>query len=300
MLLQNITLYNQYPGRQSAFQCANERNQSGLRAQSELTRFVGASGYNNIMSTFESIPRGYTHTGGALLLSRTAGGMSTANEMVGSGTFTGAGSLGMNVSAYLSGSSTLTFTIGALGNFSTALSGLGEIAASIAGAVKLYANLSGGSNVLFNIAGGGTLNSNLSGIGSITNPTLNALVNIYATVSGNGDITTLSLASGNYITSNLSGDSTLVASFANTPGWIQCHIYVNEAHGQLTAADVAVAVWNELAASHISPVTMGGKMNAAGTAGDPWTANLSGYPSGTAGGSMNQVVSNSNIIPALL
>lgn len=42
-------------------------------------------------------------------------------------------------------------------------------------------------------------------------------------------------------------------------------------------------VWNATAADYNTALTMGAKVNAAGTAGDPWGADLSGYAPGTAG-----------------
>lgn len=53
--------------------------------------------------------------------------------------------------------------------------------------------------------------------------------------------------------------------------------------GGMTPAGVAAAVWDALAADHDLAGTMGQKLNAAGTAGDPWTADLDDYAEGTAG-----------------
>jgi hypothetical protein len=47
--------------------------------------------------------------------------------------------------------------------------------------------------------------------------------------------------------------------------------------------DQTAAVWDALAADFNTALTMGAKVNAAGTAGDPWGADLSGYAPGTAG-----------------
>lgn len=50
------------------------------------------------------------------------------------------------------------------------------------------------------------------------------------------------------------------------------------------AADIASAVWDALAASYNTALTMGAKLNASGAASDPWTAALPGaYSSGQAG-----------------
>ncbi len=51
----------------------------------------------------------------------------------------------------------------------------------------------------------------------------------------------------------------------------------------ITAADIADAVWDKSSADHNTALTMGAKLNGAGNAGDPWTADLSTYGPGTAG-----------------
>lgn len=50
-----------------------------------------------------------------------------------------------------------------------------------------------------------------------------------------------------------------------------------------TAAAIAAAVWDEPSGDHNSPDTTGNKLNSASAAGDPWTAALSGYGTGSAG-----------------
>lgn len=54
----------------------------------------------------------------------------------------------------------------------------------------------------------------------------------------------------------------------------------------MTPAGVAQAVWAAVASEFDAAGTMGQKVNAAGTAGDPWTADLSGYADGAAGYSL--------------
>lgn len=58
----------------------------------------------------------------------------------------------------------------------------------------------------------------------------------------------------------------------------------------MTPSGVAQAVWSALATKFSEAGTMGQKLNAAGTAGDPWTADLSGYAAGTAGYALENVV----------
>lgn len=54
--------------------------------------------------------------------------------------------------------------------------------------------------------------------------------------------------------------------------------------GSLTAADIADAVWDEAISGHLTAGSTGNALNAAGSAGDPWSTPLPGaYGSGTAG-----------------
>jgi hypothetical protein len=300
MLLQNITIYNQYLGRKSGGALGNEFNQLGFDASTNLSRFIGASGYSNVMYEGESVPRGYSATSSPYLISKIAGGMSTINEISGTSNFQSSLYAGRNISSTLSGWSTETYSINGFGNLTITTSGNSTFSSSIAAAVQVLVTLSGSS--IFGGTGqaAAPISITLSGNGYITTGSiLNGTVGISATVLGQSDITDAVLAGGYYIDSNISGSSTLSGNFANTPGWMHCTILVNEA-GELTPANIASAVWNELAVSHTTPTTMGGKMNAAGTAGDPWGTALSGYPAGTAGNVLVKVDKNASLIPASL
>lgn len=52
---------------------------------------------------------------------------------------------------------------------------------------------------------------------------------------------------------------------------------------ELSPEGLANAVWSSLAAQYNDAGTMGNKLNSASAAGDPWGADLSSYPAGTAG-----------------
>jgi hypothetical protein len=70
---------------------------------------------------------------------------------------------------------------------------------------------------------------------------------------------------------------------ANLKGKLNIHatIYVNQSDA--TVEQLVAGVWGASAALYNVSGTMGQKLNSAGTAGDPWTADLSLYASGTAG-----------------
>lgn len=89
------------------------------------------------------------------------------------------------------------------------------------------------------------------------------------------------------ITVVIEGIGTLTASPQGT-GQMVIEIYVNES--QATVDQIVAAVWSALASEYNVSGTMGNKLNGAGSAGDPWTTDLSGYnTSGTAGKIIKQI-----------
>ncbi len=154
---------------------------------------------------------------------------------------------------------------------------------------------------------GKTMEADLSGIGELTS-SLSLITSLLADLSGSGDITadlslTLGLASdllgsGDLagalsllvpLNSNLSGIGTLTANLKGLAS-LASNIYVNQS--EATVQQLVAGVWNALAADYNESGTMGEKLNAAGTAGDPWTTDLSGYNTvGTAGKIVKQIKS---------
>ena len=82
------------------------------------------------------------------------------------------------------------------------------------------------------------------------------------------------------LTLSLSGVGSMTLAPSGT-GEMVLDIYVNQS--QATVDQIVAAVWSALAAEYDVAGTMGEKLNGAGTAGDPWTADLTSYASGTAG-----------------
>lgn len=76
------------------------------------------------------------------------------------------------------------------------------------------------------------------------------------------------------LTVEMAGIGTLTASPQGT-GEMVLEIYVNES--QATVNQIVAAVWSALAAEYNESGTMGQKLNGAGSAGDPWTTDLSAY-----------------------
>lgn len=83
------------------------------------------------------------------------------------------------------------------------------------------------------------------------------------------------------LTLNLSGVGSMSLAPSGT-GEMVLEIYVNES--QATVDQIVAAVWSALAAEYNVSGTMGNKLNGAGSAGDPWTTDLTSYTTaGTAG-----------------
>lgn len=99
------------------------------------------------------------------------------------------------------------------------------------------------------------------------------LLEAIATMAGTGDLSgALGATAG--LTVTMDGIGTLTASPQGT-GEMVIEIYVNQS--QATVDQIVAAVWSALAAEYNESGTMGQKLNGAGSAGDPWTTDLSAY-----------------------
>lgn len=140
------------------------------------------------------------------------------------------------------------------------LEGSGEISnASMALVTSMIAALSGSGSLTASMVGTIQMASALAGSGSL-DAAMKALVGLIADIAGSGSLT-----------SDIKGKLSMAAD-----------IYVNE--GTAEANTIANAVWSAIATENDESGTMGEKVNAAGTAGDPWTTDLDSYTvDGTAG-----------------
>jgi hypothetical protein len=118
----------------------------------------------------------------------------------------------------------------------------------------------------------------LIGVGDLINSGITVPMVMSATVSGEGTLSPdaevgKTMAATVVGEGNFSGDARMIVSLAATV----------DAGARPSAFDIMQEVWQAKASGFPDPTTMGGKVNAAGTAGDPWSADLSSYPPGTAG-----------------
>jgi hypothetical protein len=290
-LLQNIALNGQYPLRQKGGILTGDCcfwNQNHV----SLSRFT-ASGFDKKSSS----PSGSSHpyawewalrNGGLATFTQITGAAAltpglrlngdveaAAPRLAGSGTISGAGLNGLasitvtlagvgeiqttplNILAWclshLAGTGAVTTAelIGPL-LFAAELNGEGVVNAVITGLVGLLADLVGEGSLTPDLRAFAVMASDLAGSGSLGDAALSVIAWCVANILGAGDVA-----------GDVRGKSFMAASIAAT----------GEA---LTAAGIAAAVWQALALAYDDPDTMGAKLNAAGTAGDPWTGIIEG------------------------
>jgi hypothetical protein len=230
-------------------------------------------------------------------------GLST-DLIIGSGTIDDA-SLGMLsfLNSQLSGDSLVEADLKGLVEYVSSLIGTGSLEADASLLIGMTSELLGYGFLDSYLMSVTSLISSILGEGELNNVSVNFLSNYLSSLSGDGDITSADLRSYAQMISNLEGVGAIGALVTLTGLlWLLSEavgegIVTSDIRGKsdlsanisltgavLTAADCARAVWDSLAADSNDPGTMGEKLNAAGTAGDPWTAELPGtYVEGTAG-----------------
>jgi hypothetical protein len=165
----------------------------------------------------------------------------------------------LSATTYITGTSEVTGSF-SLGKTMTAdLSGSGSLSGNLSITASLIATIAGSGTITASMAATLGLAASLAGSGNLSG-SLSLLIPLVASLSGTGTLT-----------SNLKGNLDMEAN-----------IYVNQS--EATVQSIVAGVWGAVAADYNESGTMGEKMNAAGTAGDPWTADLSSYnTTGTAG-----------------
>lgn len=183
-----------------------------------------------------------------------------------------------------------------------------------AGGLSTFNEISGtGSLSISSLAMGKALAADLAGVGAITPPSLALVVSMVATLAGTGSISasmvgTIQLAAALIGSGDLAGGLSLLANCVATingtgtvtstlrgTATLEADIFVNQS--EATVQDLVAGVWNALAADFNESGTMGEKLNGAGSAGDPWTTDLSGYnTAGTAGKRLKDTLSQNNFL----
>lgn len=168
------------------------------------------------------------------------------------------GGMGCNVGISMTGD--LTSTLAAGKNLESAIACSGDInSASLALVVSMIAAISAS--------------------GTITNAALVSYLNMSASLAASGDLAGSLTALGKMIAS-MSGAVSMSPTM-NATANMEADI---TPFTELSPESLAAAVWNAAAASFNASGTMGNKLNGAGSAGDPWTTDLTSYTTaGTAG-----------------
>ena len=122
----------------------------------------------------------------------------------------------------------------------------------------------------------GGIASKLLGDGEMTvdSTALDFLAHLIAELAGVGEVTNAYLVQGINLLANIEGAGTVTNAPMTPKAWMQCLISIGASP---SAFDIAQAVWGSVAAQNNTTGTMGNKLNGAGSAGDPWTTDISAY-----------------------
>lgn len=168
--------------------------------------------------------------------------------------------------------------------------GLGVTNSSFANSGVVTANMAAGKNIEASLDATGTLTAlqlqtvismatTLAATGTITNAQLVSFVNMVSTLSCSGSLNADIGALSNLV-ATLQAIATMEPEM-NATANMEADI---TPFTELSPENLAAAVWSALASQYNSSGTMGQKLNGAGSAGDPWTTDLTSYTTpGTAG-----------------
>lgn len=167
----------------------------------------------------------------------------------------------------------------------------GELSSTtqINGTSTLQASIANGINIVSTMAGSGEMTSGLSLVtsmiatisctGTLTGSMVGT-IQMAADLAGSGNITgSLGMLSG--LVANLSGQG-LISADLKGKLFMAADVYVNQS--EATVQQIVDAVWNALATEYDLSGTMGEKLNGAGSAGDPWTTDLTSYTTANTAG----------------
>ena len=113
----------------------------------------------------------------------------------------------------------------------------------------------------------------IQGQGSISKADLRGIVSLAATVQGLGSVDTAILGAVANMSAHVQGDG--YVSYAELFGTLElsAHIYVNE--GSATVTQLVEGVWNAKTSDYVEAGTMGKALTDAGSAGNPWSSDIS-------------------------
>jgi hypothetical protein len=181
---------------------------------------------------------------------------------------------------------------GALISSTTQLNGTGALTGGFSLGKSMTANLSGSGDVSAALSITSSLAATIAASGSLT-ASMTATLGLAASLAGTGNLAA-SLSLLTTMLADLDGVGDITANLKGNLD-LEASIYVNQS--EAAVQQLVAGVWGALAADYDESGTMGEKLNAAGTAGDPWTTDLSSYETqGTAGKIMKDTLSEDNFL----
>lgn len=149
------------------------------------------------------------------------------------------------------------------------------------------------SELAVTMAAGKALEAALSGSGAITSGTIQLVVSMVADLTASGTITNAQGVAILQMVADLNGSGSVTGTLralghmiAGINAAVSMSPQMNATANmeaditpftELSPESLAASLWNSVAADYNASGTMGEKLNAAGTAGDPWTTDLSSY-----------------------
>ena len=228
-----------------------------------------------------------------------AGGLNGESTFDGSGDITASlGALAYLIST-ISNTSTLNGDIAGLVSISATLAQSGDLTGSLGALVSILADLNGDGDLTGDIAGALSAVATLAGEGDLTGA-IQGAVQILSDITGSGELSAAIIGNWNMAVA-ISGTSTLTSDIEALANLISTLVQSGEltvtsgavagdmssnitSFSELSPENLAAAVWNSLAASYNTSLTMGEKLNDAGSAGDPWSTILPGTYTGEQAG----------------
>lgn len=272
-----------------------------------------------------SVPNGY-YAGGAWILPQTSGEIANINGIIGENTISSNLAGGLNAESSIVGigdisnaellglaflisslnqTSTLTASISGSVSIAADLASNGDLEGSLGALVGIVADLNGQGELNADIAGAIQIIANLSANSNLS-AAIKATVDLVTTMNGDSTLTSDIIGNWNMITSligsntfssaikafaeiqaNPQGSNTLILNNGAVPASLSSSI---TSLSELSPENLASSVWSALATQFNTQGTMGGKLNSASAAGDPWGATLPGsYLSTEAGGILAKI-----------
>lgn len=164
-LLGNYTVLAKNPGRAFSGSTISDNRSQWNKSGANRGRFSGWAAYSSLAAT----PNGYTPPG-SWVIAIDGGGMSSWNQITGTGTFTSSGALGLNAEAAMTGTGSLTGTAQLVVSAVATLSGTGTLSGNLLAVLNAVAGLTGSGTVSATLLADAFAVAALTGTGSLTAP----------------------------------------------------------------------------------------------------------------------------------